>query len=131
MADLLSEIHQRGEPSETDFTIAAHLLRIRDPSTGTPPMHPALIALIKQSLIFQLVSFVKHNFMGIVVHLWYMQYAVMRDAFALQGNHCRMTALQLRLASSSREDLRRLATPLRGHCKPQNLSPVTFSGGRL
>ncbi len=38
MADLLSEIHERGEPSDTDTTIAAHLLRIRDPSTG---MHPA------------------------------------------------------------------------------------------
>ncbi len=35
MADLLSEIHERGEPSDNDTTIAAHLLRIRDPSTGT------------------------------------------------------------------------------------------------
>lgn len=34
MADLLKEIKERGEPSATDTTIAAHLLRIRDPSTG-------------------------------------------------------------------------------------------------
>ncbi|CAL8464267.1 g3802 [Coccomyxa elongata] len=42
MADLLSEIHERGEPSDTDTTIAAHLLRIRDPSTGMPPTQPYL-----------------------------------------------------------------------------------------
>ena len=35
MADLLADIKKRGEPPETDTTIAAHLLRIRDPHTGT------------------------------------------------------------------------------------------------
>ena len=40
MADLLADIKKRGEPPETDTTIAAHLLRIRDPHTGTmPPPH--------------------------------------------------------------------------------------------
>ena len=34
MSDLLVDIKRRGEPPETDTTIAAHLLRIRDPSTG-------------------------------------------------------------------------------------------------
>ena len=37
MADLLADIKKRGEPPETDTTIAAHLLRIRDPHTGTLP----------------------------------------------------------------------------------------------
>ena len=36
MADLLKEIHERGEPSDLDTTIAAHLLRIRDPKTCRP-----------------------------------------------------------------------------------------------
>ena len=36
MADLLKEIHERGEPSDLDTTIAAHLLRIRDPVTCRP-----------------------------------------------------------------------------------------------
>lgn len=36
MTDLLKEIHMRGEPSALDNTIAAHLLRIRDPQTCRP-----------------------------------------------------------------------------------------------
>ena len=34
MSDMLADIKRRGEPSETDTTIAAHLLRIRDPASG-------------------------------------------------------------------------------------------------
>ena len=51
MSDLLADIKKRGEPPETDTTIAAHLLRIRDPHTGTPllntsiPMWPHLSTL--------------------------------------------------------------------------------------
>ena len=42
MADLLADIKKRGEPPETDTTIAAHLLRIRDPHTGTMPPHTSV-----------------------------------------------------------------------------------------
>ena len=34
MAGLLAEVRARGEPAAADTTIAAHLLRIRDPATG-------------------------------------------------------------------------------------------------
>lgn len=34
MAALLAEVRARGEPDPSDVTIAAHLLRIRDPATG-------------------------------------------------------------------------------------------------
>ena len=34
MAGLLAEVRARGEPAPADATIAAHLLRIRDPATG-------------------------------------------------------------------------------------------------
>ena len=34
MSDMLADIKRRGEPPETDTTIAAHLLRIRDPASG-------------------------------------------------------------------------------------------------
>ena len=34
MSDMLADIKRRGEPLETDTTIAAHLLRIRDPASG-------------------------------------------------------------------------------------------------
>ena len=36
MAELLAEVHARGPPADDDPTIAAHLLRIRDPVTGRP-----------------------------------------------------------------------------------------------
>lgn len=39
MSDLLADIQKRGQPRETDTTIAAHLLRIRDPTTGVWPQH--------------------------------------------------------------------------------------------
>ena len=37
MSDMLVDIKRRGEPPETDTTIAAHLLRIRDPASGWDP----------------------------------------------------------------------------------------------
>ncbi len=36
MAALLAEVRARGKPAPGDVTIAAHLLRIRDPATGAP-----------------------------------------------------------------------------------------------
>ena len=36
MRGLLAEICARGPPADDDTTIAAHLLRMRDPATGQP-----------------------------------------------------------------------------------------------
>ncbi|CAL8465333.1 g4868 [Coccomyxa elongata] len=36
MVDLVKEVKARGEPAPGDATIAAHLLRLRDPATGGP-----------------------------------------------------------------------------------------------
>lgn len=33
---LLADLRARGPPSDDDTTIAAHLMRIRDPATGKP-----------------------------------------------------------------------------------------------
>lgn len=36
MSDLLTEVKSRGPPKDSDVSVAAHLLRIRDPATGNP-----------------------------------------------------------------------------------------------
>ena len=36
MRDLVAEVKARGPPAPEDVTVAAHLLRLRDPQTGAP-----------------------------------------------------------------------------------------------
>jgi cytochrome P450 len=36
MRELVDEVRARGEPDEKDVSIAAHLMRLRDPKTGLP-----------------------------------------------------------------------------------------------
>lgn len=46
MSELLKEIKGRGPPHATDVSVAAHLLRIRDPATGEPVPDDRLAAEI-------------------------------------------------------------------------------------
>ena len=36
MSDILSDVKAKGPVDDSDMTVAAHLLRIRDPKTGQP-----------------------------------------------------------------------------------------------
>jgi len=43
MRDLVLEVKARGEPPAHDVSIAAHLLRLRDPTTGEPLSEDLLV----------------------------------------------------------------------------------------
>ena len=43
MRDLVREVKARGEPPPEDVSIAAHLLRLRDPKTGEPVSEVLLV----------------------------------------------------------------------------------------